>query len=179
MTRFLTLLAASIFLLAQGGTRASDTPLPDGASVGAATPIDVDHTASIVGIQIGARMAAFIFISKDGKHLNVGADDCARSEKCQDIMAQLGRNGQTDLIHFESSHDDAVPAAADDAPSDNAPVKPIPGVSTDTQGLPHRSLREIDIQGHQAGNSTDYCPGQYQENVPESGLFLYCWGQKL
>lgn len=182
MTRFFKLLAASLFLLPLGVIQASDAPLPDSSGAplpdsevpGAVTPIDIDHTSSIVGIQIGTRIAAFIFISTDGKHLNVGADECARSDKCQAIMAQLGKNGQTELIHFEPSHEDAAPPAVD-----NAPSQPASGISTDATSLPHRSMREIDIQGHQAGTSADPCPGQYRENVPESGLFLYCWGRKL
>jgi hypothetical protein len=178
MRRLLTLSAASLCLIVQAVSQASDTALPDGASAGAATPIDADHTASIVGIQIGKRMAAFIFISTDGKHLNVGADECAQSEKCQAIMGQLGKNGQTELIHFEPSHDDDAPPVIDPS-MDKGPNPPGPGGATQSQPLPHRSLQEIDIQGHQAGSPTDYCPGQYQENVPESGLFLYCWGHKL
>ena len=177
MNRFLTLLAllaAPLSLIPCGITPASDAPLPNSGPAGDATPIDVEHTVSIVGIQIGQRMAAFIFISKDGKHLNVDAEECTHSEKCQHIMTQLGSNGQTDLIHFEPSHVDAVPAAVEHTPS-----QPIPDVSTQAASLPHRSLHEIDIQGHQAGTSTDMCPGQYRENVPESGLLLYCWGRKL
>jgi hypothetical protein len=54
---------------------------------------------------------------------------------------------------------------------------PQPG-SSDARALPHRSLREIDIQGHQAATSSDPCPGQHRENVPDSGLLLYCWGRK-
>lgn len=53
-----------------------------------------------------------------------------------------------------------------------------PHSSSDARALPHRSLRDIDIQGHQAGTSTDPCPGQYRENVTQSGLLLYCWGRK-
>jgi hypothetical protein len=157
MKGLLALSLLSILLTPCVVTHASEPPTR--------TPIDVDHTASIVGIQIGKRIAAFIFISKDGKHLNVGADECAQSEKCRGIMAQLGQDGRTDLLQFEPSHEDDAPPAIDNAwPQDNL--------------LPHRSLHEIDIQGHQAGTEGDLCPGQIRENVPETGLFLYCWGRK-
>ena len=99
MTRFFKLLAASLFLLPLGVIQASDAPLPDSSGAplpdsevpGAVTPIDIDHTSSIVGIQIGTRIAAFIFISTDGKHLNVGADECARSRTDQGERAVHGR----------------------------------------------------------------------------------------
>src|ERR1700676_2612496 len=74
-------LLLSILLTSYTVSHASDAPPPDTAVPGPRTPIDVDHTASIVGIQIGTRLAAFIFISKDGKHQNIGADECAQSVK--------------------------------------------------------------------------------------------------
>jgi hypothetical protein len=143
------------------------------ASEDVRTPLDIDHTASIVGIQIGKRIAAFIFISTDGKHLNVGADECAQSDKCQAIMAKLGSDGRTDLLQFEPSHEADSPPAIDDAPAQSSPR-----VLTDANVLPHRALHEIDLQGHQAGTARDLCPGQIRENVPESGVLLYCWGIK-
>jgi len=43
--------------------------------------------------------------------------------------------------------------------------------------LPHRPLREIDIQGHQLQPAKgDYCPGQISYFEPDSGLFLTCMG---
>ena len=164
---------ASFFLTPCAVTYAIAAPPPDTAAPSARTPIDVDHTASIVGIQIGKRIAGFIFISKDGKHLIVGADECAQSEKCQGIMAQLGKEGRTDLLQFEPSGEDEGPPAID-----NAPTQLNPRVLTSATSLPHRPLREIDIQGHQVGTPQDMCPGQIRENVPESGMFLYCWGRK-
>jgi hypothetical protein len=166
-------LLLSILLTSYAVSHASDAPLPDTAVPGPRTPIDVDHTASIVGIQIGTRLAAFIFISKDGKHQNIGADECAQSVKCRAIMAELGKQGRTDLLHFEPSHEGDAPPVIDDVP-----MQLRPGVLTDVNLLPHRSLQEIDIQGHQAGTPEDLCPGQIRENVPQTGLFLYCWGRK-
>jgi hypothetical protein len=163
----------SLLLTSSAVCVASEAPPPDIALPGDRTPIDVEHTASIVGIQIGHRIAAFIFISKDGKHINVGADECAQSDKCQGIMAELGRAGRTDLIQFAPSHEDDTPPMLDEAPRPS-----IPGVLTAASSLPHRSLHEIDIQGHQSGTPGDMCPGQFRENVPETGLFLYCWGRK-
>jgi hypothetical protein len=173
MKGLLSLSLVSFLLAPCAVTQASDASPPDTAIPNAHTPLDVDHTASIVGIQIGKRIAGFIFISKDGKHLNVGADQCAQSEKCQGIMAQLGKEGRTDLLQFEPSSEDEVPPTID-----GAPTQLNPRVLTSANSLPHRPLREIDIQGHQAGTEKDMCPGQIRENVPETGMFLYCWGRK-
>jgi hypothetical protein len=173
MKGFSTLSLLWLLLTPCAATHAADASPPDSESPKLRTPIDIDHTASIVGIQIGKRIAAFIFISTDGKHLNVGADECAQSDKCQAIMAKLGNDGRTDLLQFEPSHEPESPPAMDDAPSQQNPR-----LLTDASALPHRSMHEIDIQGHQLGTDRDLCPGQMRENIPESGVFLYCWGRK-
>jgi len=173
MKGLLALSLASALVTCGAATHAADALPPDAATAQPRTPIDVDHTASIVGIQIGTRLAGFIFISTDGKHVNVSADECAQSTKCQGIMAELGNQGRTDLIHFEPSHEgDAAPISGE------ASSRLSPRLLTGSQSLPHRSLREIDIQGHQVTTETDLCPGQYRENVPETSFFLYCWGRK-
>ena len=64
-------LLLSILLTPYAVSHVSDAPLPDAAVPGPRALIDVDHTASIVGIQIGTRLIAFIVISKDGKHQNI------------------------------------------------------------------------------------------------------------
>ncbi len=69
--------------------------------------MDADHTAGVVGIEIGRNITGFIFIAKDGKHLNVSAAQCDQSDKCQDLVAKLGRLGRSDLIKFEPSNEDA------------------------------------------------------------------------
>jgi hypothetical protein len=173
MKGFSALWPCACLLAASALSPAAEVPPPDVAPPINRTPIDIDHTASIVGIQIGKRIAACIFISKDGKHVNVGADECAESQKCQGIMAELGKEGRTDLIQFQPSSEDEAPPTLDEAP---LPLSP--GVLAAASSMPHRPLHEIDIQGHQAGTAEDMCPGQIRENVPERGLFLYCWGSK-
>ena len=64
-------LLLSILLTPYAVSHVSDAPLPDAAVPGPHALFDVDHTASIVGIQIGARLTAFIFISKGGQHQNI------------------------------------------------------------------------------------------------------------
>ena len=62
-----------------------------------------DCRAFFVVAKVGGRIAGFIFISKDGKHFNASADQCASSEKCRALMAKLAKTGDTDLIEFTSS----------------------------------------------------------------------------
>ena len=88
-------------------------------------------------------------------------------------MAELGKQGRTDPLHFEPPHEGDAPPVIDDVP-----MQLRPGGLTDVHLLPHLSLHELDIQGHQSGTPEDLCPGQMRENVPETGLFLYCWGRK-
>lgn len=115
-------------------------------------------TAGIVGIEIGHRIAAFIFFSNHGKVRSVGADECAKADGCTAMVQKFGAADKTILLHFE-------------------PSKPDEGEAGDTMapGLPHRPLHEIDVQGHQpAGSVESPCGDRVPMYVPETGEFLMC-----
>jgi hypothetical protein len=83
--------------------------------------VTFDHTTSIVGIQVGSRIAAMIFIDDQGRHRNIGADECAAQSWCPPMEQAMGNAGKTDLMQFTSACDDP-----DEAPKDNSMAFPLP-----------------------------------------------------
>jgi hypothetical protein len=107
--------------------------------------------------EMGHRATAILVINEGDTYSDVSADQSDQSLNRNRMIEQSGLSDQTGLIQ--------IPAIHDDEPEPNS--------------LPHRPLHEIDIQGHQdTGTAAEPCPGRYTYRVPETGEFLYCWGER-
>ena len=77
------------------GTRALEAPARQ-----VRAPINAEDTVSIIGIELRRQLVGFIFISRNGSHYNLSADQCDQSSHCRDLVQRLGVAGKTDLIEF-------------------------------------------------------------------------------
>ncbi len=116
--------------------------------------LDARHTAGIIGIDVDGNMRVFIFVSKTGRTLPVEADECAASQPCHELVQRFSGQKKTMLLSLHGT-----------------PVE-------DAQYLPHRSLHEIDVQGHLPllAAHTDSCRmPQFVFDDEGHPLFLLCF----
>jgi len=125
------------------------------ATPAARQPLDTQHTAGIVGVEVDGSMRAFVFVSKTGKTLPIEAEECAAREQCQGLVKQFSDAQKVMLLRLHG------------APIDE-----------EAHYLPHRPLHEIDVQGHipLLAVRTDSCQiPQFVFDDEGHPLFLLCF----